>query len=103
MLKFAVLLLVIVVIWRWIFGAWPWSALAAPRGRERARPDALAQARDLLGVTPKADAAAIRAAHRKRIARIHPDRGGSSDAVHEADAARDLLLRATPPEPENRS
>jgi hypothetical protein len=24
--------------------------------------------------------------------KVHPDRGGTSDAVHEANAARDLLL-----------
>ena len=31
-------------------------------------------------------------AHRQRIAAVHPDRGGSDAKVHEANAARDLLL-----------
>jgi DnaJ homolog subfamily C member 19 len=35
-------------------------------------------------------------AHRRLIARIHPDRGGSTEQVHEANAARDLLLRTLP-------
>ncbi|MFM6831362.1 MAG: molecular chaperone DnaJ, partial [Novosphingobium sp.] len=29
---------------------------------------------------------------RRLIAQVHPDRGGSNEAVHEANAARDLLL-----------
>jgi DnaJ homolog subfamily C member 19 len=31
-------------------------------------------------------------AHRRLIARVHPDRGGTNVQVHEANAARDLLL-----------
>ncbi|MFD1958545.1 hypothetical protein ACFSHP_04480 [Novosphingobium panipatense] len=35
-------------------------------------------------------------AHRRRVAQVHPDRGGSSEQVHEANAARDLLLSQLP-------
>ena len=54
---------------------------------EDAQPD-----RTLLGVPPQASRDDIVEAHRRRIAQVHPDRGGSSEAVHEANAARDLLL-----------
>jgi hypothetical protein len=54
----------------------------------------LAGARALLGVGAQADAAAIRAAHRKLIAAVHPDAGGSTDLAARVTAARDLLLAA---------
>ena len=50
------------------------------------------QARAVLGVSAGADAEAIRAAHRRVLAAVHPDRGGSSEAAGRANAARDLLL-----------
>ena len=31
-------------------------------------------------------------AHRRLITRVHPDKGGTSEQVHDANAARDLLL-----------
>ena len=46
----------------------------------------------MLGVDRSAKREAIIEAHRRLIARVHPDRGGSNDAVHAANAARDLLL-----------
>ena len=46
----------------------------------------------LLGVPAGADAGAIRAAHRRLVADVHPDRGGSDEATRRANAARDLLL-----------
>jgi hypothetical protein len=48
--------------------------------------------RRLLGVAKDADAATIRAAHRRLVADVHPDRGGSAEATRRANAARDLLL-----------
>lgn len=53
---------------------------------------ALAEARQLLGVAADADAAAIRAAHRRLMARVHPDAGGSAGLANQVNAARDLLL-----------
>jgi len=49
-------------------------------------------ARTLLGVTDDADDAAIRAAHRRLIARVHPDSGGSPALAAQVNAARDTLL-----------
>ena len=34
----------------------------------------------------------IIAAHRRLIARVHPDRGGSADLARRVNQARDLLL-----------
>jgi curved DNA-binding protein CbpA len=49
-------------------------------------------ARTLLGVAPDADGEAIRAAHRRLIARVHPDAGGSLALAAQVNAARDTLL-----------
>jgi chromosome partitioning protein len=45
-----------------------------------------------LGVAKTARRETIIEAHRALLALVHPDRGGSSEQVHEANAARDLLL-----------
>lgn len=55
---------------------------------------ALEAARELLGVLPWADERAIRAAYRDRIAKSHPDIGGSSADTMRLTQARDLLIRA---------
>ena len=49
-------------------------------------------ARSLLGLAEDADADAIQAAWRARMAQAHPDAGGSDDAARAVTAARDLLL-----------
>ena len=51
-----------------------------------------AEARQVLGVGPDADEATIRAAHRRLIGAVHPDRGGSADLSRRVNAARDVLL-----------
>ncbi|MCI4590870.1 J domain-containing protein [Sphingobium sp. BYY-5] len=56
------------------------------------RADEVARARALLGVAPDADAKAIRAAHRRLIASVHPDKGGTEALAAQINAARDLLL-----------
>ena len=48
------------------------------------------EARAVLGVAPDADA--IRAAHRRLAASVHPDRGGSVELARRVNAARDVLL-----------
>jgi hypothetical protein len=53
----------------------------------------ITQARALLGVAPDADADMIRAAHRRLIASVHPDKGGTEALAAQINAARDLLLR----------
>jgi DnaJ homolog subfamily C member 19 len=54
---------------------------------------AVADAQALLGLGPTATADDIRAAHRRRIADAHPDRGGNAELAARLNAARDLLLR----------
>lgn len=53
----------------------------------------IAEARALLGLTADADADAIRSAHRRLIASVHPDRGGTEALAAKINAARDTLLR----------
>lgn len=50
------------------------------------------EARRVLGVAPDADPEAIRAAHRRLVAKVHPDQGGSADLASRVNAARDILL-----------
>ncbi|MBD3762641.1 DnaJ domain-containing protein [Sphingomonadaceae bacterium G21617-S1] len=51
-----------------------------------------AEARRVLGVGPDADPEAIRAAHRRLVAKVHPDQGGSAELASRVNAARDILL-----------
>ena len=51
-------------------------------------------ARQVLGVARGADEGAIRAAHRRLLADVHPDRGGSASETTAINAARDVLLGA---------
>ena len=75
-----------------VLGKWPWDYLAATSTRQQA----LVRARKLLGVRDGASHTEIVEAHRRLIAMVHPDRGGTNDQVHEANAARDLLLGQLP-------
>lgn len=75
-----------------------WLLLRKPARRPAppapARPTyAEAEARSLLGVSAEADADAIRAAHRRLVSALHPDKGGSADLTGRINAARDLLLK----------
>ncbi|MFM5925143.1 MAG: DnaJ domain-containing protein, partial [Novosphingobium sp.] len=51
-----------------------------------------AQARALLGLGRDASRADIAEAHRRLLMKVHPDHGGTGDAVHQANRARDTLL-----------
>lgn len=84
-MKFLLLLVLAVIAWRVFFGRWPWQ----PGGKARR---ALDMARTLLGVSEGAGRDEIIEAHRRLLMKVHPDRGGSNEQVHEANAARDLLL-----------
>ncbi|MGV2497748.1 molecular chaperone DnaJ [Pelagerythrobacter aerophilus] len=88
MLRLIVILAVVAIGCRMIFGKWPWAYLQPVSTRSQA----LFRARKLLGVGARADRGEIIAAHKRLVAMVHPDRGGTSDQVHEANAARDLLL-----------
>lgn len=68
-------------------GRWPWELLG-PNARDVAEKRALG----LLGLSAGAGYDAIIDAHRRLLIKVHPDRGGTADLVHEANAARDLLL-----------
>ena len=63
----------------------PATAAAAPRMD-------LDEARRVLGVGPDADPEAIRTAHRRLVAKVHPDQGGSAELAGRVNAARDILL-----------
>ena len=52
-----------------------------------------AEARAILGVDSSADADAIRAAHRRLVSAVHPDRGGSAELARRINVARDVLLK----------
>lgn len=60
---------------------------------QTASAQALDDARRLLGVGPDADSHAIRAAHRRLIASVHPDKGGTEALAAQINAARDLLIK----------
>ena len=79
-----------IVIFALIIGAaWLYfrkPAKAAPRMPE-------AEARETLGVSATAGEEEIRAAHRRLVAALHPDRGGSPELTRRINAARDTLLR----------
>ena len=72
---------------RALTGQWPWQLWVISE-----RSQAEAQARALLGIGRNASRGDVIDAHRRLIARVHPDRGGSNEAVHAANRARDLLL-----------
>jgi CysZ protein len=61
--------------------------------RPAVKPLPEAEAREILGVSATADAEAIRAAHRRLVSAVHPDKGGSADLTRRINAARDTLLR----------
>ena len=84
MLRLLVIAALVCVAVKFVFGKWPWEYLRS----ESTRSQALFRARKLLGE--------IVDAHKRLIAMIHPDRGGTSEQVHEANAARDLLLDELP-------
>ena len=81
MLKLLILLAVAALVFAW------WSG-----SNQRRRQMPLDEARALLGVTPDDDAETVRAAHRRLIARVHPDSGGTPELARRTNEARDVLL-----------
>ena len=81
-----ILALAILAFWL-LLGRWPWEP-----GKAAARSKAKSQARALLGVREGASREDILEAHKRLVAIVHPDRGGTNEQVHEANSARDLLL-----------
>ena len=67
-----------------------WAAYRRrPRGEA---PMPVEDARRLLGVSENASVEEIRAAHRRLIARVHPDIGGSQELANRVNLARDTLI-----------
>jgi hypothetical protein len=94
--KLLLLIILALVVWKLVTGRWPWQPKLTS-GRSAVRQ----QARTLLGVATGAGRQDILEAHRRLIATVHPDRGGSNELVYEANAARDVLLADLPvPAPE---
>jgi hypothetical protein len=89
--KFVLLVALGVLAYRLIVERWPWEPRRVPT-----RSVAEAHARALLGVSETASREEIIDAHRRLVAQVHPDRGGTSELVHEANSARDLLLAELP-------
>ena len=79
-----------VIVFKMATGRWPWEPKVSPRAQEVFR------ARKLLGLRAGADRAEIIEAHRRLLAMVHPDKGGTNEQVHEAQAARDVLLDELP-------
>ncbi len=52
-----------------------------------------ADAAKLLGIDPTAGAEAVLDAHRRLIAKVHPDAGGSAELAARINEARDILLK----------
>lgn len=94
MVKLLWLVALACIAWRLYSGRWPRQA-KTPRS---ALSFEAARARALLGIEAGASRREIVEAHRRRVALVHPDRGGSSEQVHEANAARDVLLAQLPAE-----
>ncbi len=67
------------------------AALALPRGAD-AGGMSPAEALDILGLTPGADEAAIRAAHSRLARLVHPDHSLSPYLAGKVDQAKDVLL-----------
>lgn len=80
--KLLTLLAIGALVWFWWRGGSERRRITMPLGEARA----------LLGVSDHDDAAAIRAAHRRIIARVHPDAGGTPELARRTNLARDVLL-----------
>lgn len=80
MVKLLVLLALAIGVYLW------WQ-----RGRKRPSMTP-AEARALLGVRADATPEEIREAHRRLIAKVHPDSGGSAELAARVNLARDALI-----------
>jgi DnaJ homolog subfamily C member 19 len=51
------------------------------------------EAAKLLGIAPDAGPAEVTEAHRRLIAKVHPDTGGSKELATQVNRARDVMLK----------
>jgi len=68
-----------------------WAAWRRRKSPRRA-PVSVVDARALLGVSEDASLVEIREAHRRIIAKVHPDVGGSAEIANRVNVARDVLV-----------
>ena len=92
MMRLLVIAALACIACRMVLGKWPWDYLRSPDTKSQA----VFKARKLLGVESRASRSEIVEAHRRLVAMVHPDRGGTNAQVHEANDARDLLLDTLP-------
>ena len=92
-----------VLAWKLVTGRWPWERKTATRAQ------AVFRARKLLGVSAAATRDDILAAHKRLIAMVLPDRGGTDGQHREADhhededAAAPVPQRITPGDQQRRA
>ena len=91
-MRYLIIIAAACVFCRWAFGKWPWEFLRPAPTRSQA----VFRARKLLGIEAGAGRDEIIAAHRRLTTLVHPDKGGTTAAMQEANAARDLLLDELP-------
>jgi len=101
MTKFLLAVAIAYLGWRfWYYGP---HLTRKPKPQPMAgEPPERREARAVLGLGADPTEAEIRAAHRRLVAAVHPDRGGSPELARQINAARDTLLREgrdTPPSP----
>jgi hypothetical protein len=87
MTKLMLLAAVIALGCKMLLGRWPWELFS-----QSTRLAEIKRARTLLGLSRSPTRDQVIDAHRRLVAQVHPDRGGSAELVYEANAARDLLL-----------
>ncbi len=86
MAKFLLAAALLYILWRWLQPKAKTPAAPPPRLGE-------SEARAILGVDAAAGPEEIRAAHRRLVSALHPDRGGSAELTRRINLARDTLLR----------
>lgn len=79
-----------IVFWLLVFAAVLWLFRKAAPARSGL---SVEEAARILEIAPGASADDIHAAHRRLIAKVHPDTGGSAELAARVNEARDLLLR----------
>ena len=86
MTKIGLIILALIAGYIW------WQGRMAAARQRRVTPDEQ-EARAILGLRAGDGEPEIRAAHRRLLAAVHPDRGGSADLAQRINLARDVLLR----------